>query len=146
MYPCSFAKKVMGFLDHVEFLVFFSLKQGACLSHCGHVFMTLGRQKQKQKSALAHNDWFWEFLSQNEPNLNFRYKQVQKSEKIKQPHIYVTFKIDIAKVQIFNSLVPKIEICLKYFLGKKSQKQALWSGRIIEIRVTRILYLTRAHC
>ena len=43
---------------------------------------------------------------------------------------WITFKIDIAKVpllfQILYSLVPKIEICLKYFLDIKSKKQLLW--------------------
>ena len=41
-----------------------------------------------------------------------------------------TFKIDISKVpllfRISYSLVPKIEICIKYFSDKNSQNQPLW--------------------
>ena len=46
----------------------------------------------------------------------------------------MNFKIDICitKVpiflQIFYPLVPKIDICLKYLLDKKSYKRSLWGG------------------
>ena len=35
--------------------------------------------------------------------------------------------------QISYSLVPKIEICLKYFLDKNSQKQPLWKPRYLRL-------------
>ena len=44
--------------------------------------------------------------------------------------MWSTFKIDITKVplhfQISYFFVPKIEICMKYFLDKSLQKQPLW--------------------
>ena len=54
---------------------------------------------------------------------------VVKSEKNKGPSVMSILKVDISikgsSFLILYSLVPKLEICLKYFLDKNSQKQPL---------------------
>ena len=64
-----------------------------------------------------------------ETNVNFRYQRV-KNQKNKDS--YVTSILIVDKKYMFSfflisySLAPKIEICPKYFLHKKFQKQPLW--------------------
>ena len=56
-----------------------------------------------------------------------------KNQEDQSTIVLSAFKIDMPKVpiffQIFHSLVPKIKICLKYFLDKNTQKRSLWAGR-----------------
>ena len=74
----------------------------------------------------GHNSCFLEFLSKNY-SIHLSILDTNKNIwKTKGPQ-WTTFKSDTTKVPsfflIFYSLVLKIEICLKYFLGKKYQKQ-----------------------
>ena len=84
-------------------------------------------------ASTEHFGRFWQFLSINHLRQNSIVgTREYKIGKNKGTLVITTFKIDSMKVPLFflmfGLLVPKIEICLKYFLDKKFQKQPLCDG------------------
>ena len=66
-----------------------------------------------------------------EIDLNFSNINKYKIRKAKGTFVLSNFKVNSLVLLVFlilYSLVPKIEICLQYFLDKNSQKQSLWHG------------------
>ena len=63
-----------------------------------------------------------------------------KNQKNEGTIVVSTFKIDITTATlfflIFYSLVPKIEICLNYYLDKNPQKQPLWDPAQVSQQLT----------
>jgi len=75
-----------------------------------------------------------------ETNINFRYQGVKNLKKYRH-FCYMNFKssFDNSALIFFlisYSLVPKIEICLKYFLNKNSKKQPQWLRYYVEEKHT----------
>ena len=99
------------------------------LKHLGlEVKMT---SKWTNGQSRKHNGWFLVFLSKKYLR-QISILGTNNSEIWKKGTQFTTFKIDMIKVtlffQIFYSLVSKIDICLKYFSDKNSQKQPLWKS------------------
>ena len=72
-----------------------------------------------------------------ETNLKFWYQWVKKSGKIKAALLLQLLKLNTINETshnfflIFSSLSTKIEICPKYFLDKKFQKQSWWKSSLM---------------
>ena len=61
-----------------------------------------------------------------ETNLNDKYQQEKRSEKLKIPLIYQLLKSTYVCALFFSDfylLVPKIEVCLRHFLDKNFKNQ-----------------------
>ena len=92
------------------------------------------QHKLQANVSRVHNGCFWKNLAikylRKVSILGPNNHKIRKTEGSKETN----YKIYITKVsllfQIFNLLVPKIEICLKYFSDKNSQKQPMCVARI----------------
>ena len=74
----------------------------------------------------------YENFCPDKTNLNFSYQRVRNLKKYSNQVVNfwnLHSKSAFSFFRISHSLLPKIEICLKYFLDKNFQKQPLWKRR-----------------
>ena len=85
--------------------------------------LRLGLVFCKFANPTFHNGCFWEFVICDKSQ--FQVPTSKKSEKVKSLFLCDLAPLFFLNVLLFYSLAPKIEICLKYFLDKNSQKPPL---------------------